>query len=73
MMCAGKIIARLVLTADFDGGFEFEKDRLVDEDFPSFHAEGLDLVFLKLNKLSGSVTSNCICLSSQILCCIIQE
>lgn len=45
------------LTANLNGGFQLEKDRLVNKDFPSLRAEVLDFVLLELNRLSGPVAS----------------
>jgi hypothetical protein len=48
-----------VRTADLDGSFEFEEDRLVDEDLAGLCAEELDLVLLQLDLLAGAVASDC--------------
>ena len=45
-------------TADFDGCFEFEEDWLVDEDLACAGAEILDLIFLELDRLSGSISTD---------------
>jgi hypothetical protein len=46
------------VTTDLDGSLELEQDGLRDEDLPSLGAEVLDLVLLKLDGLSRSVSSN---------------
>ena len=48
------------LTADFNGSFEFQEDGLIYEDFARPGAEILDLVFLELNWLSWSITTDCV-------------
>lgn len=42
----------MLRTANFDGRFELEKDRLIDEDVTSLEAEILDLVLLKMHRLA---------------------
>jgi hypothetical protein len=39
--------------------FQFQKDRLVDEDLASLCAQVLDLVFLKLHRLARTIPSYC--------------
>lgn len=54
-------------TADLYGRFEFEEDRLVDEDLPRFRAQEFDLIFLQLDLLSRSVASYCAGISTVVL------
>ena len=44
-------------TANLDRCLEFEENGLRDEDFTSFCAKRLDFVFLKLYRLSRSVSA----------------
>lgn len=45
------------LTAYLDGGFEFEEDRLIDEDFASLGAEVFDFVLVQLYSFARSVSA----------------
>ena len=45
-------------TAYLDGRFQFQQDRLVDKDFSCFCTQRLDLVFLELDRLPGSVATH---------------
>jgi hypothetical protein len=45
-------------TANFNGGFKFKKDGLVDEYLPSLCAKVFDFVFLKLYWLAWSVAAH---------------
>ena len=52
----GKVFA---LTANLDGSFELEQDRLVDKDLARFCAQKLDLVLLQLDLFPWAVATNC--------------
>jgi hypothetical protein len=46
-------------TADLNGSFKLEEDRLGNENFSRFGAKIFNLVFLELHRLSRSVPANC--------------
>lgn len=48
-----------VRTAYLDWCFQFQEDRLVDEDLSSLRAKILDLMFLELNGLARSISAHC--------------
>ena len=50
---------RKPLTAYFYRCLKFEKDRLINKNFTSFCTEVFNFVFLKLHRLSRSVSSDC--------------
>jgi uncharacterized protein YacL (UPF0231 family) len=52
------VVLTVDITADLDGGFEFEKRTLTHDDFTSLKSEILDIVFRELNLFASSRSTN---------------
>ena len=57
------VVLPVDVAADLDRSFEFEQDRLVDEDLARPRAQVSDLVLGQLHGFTGSVASHCVQIS----------